>query len=371
MPAEIAVHVTELPGMTELAAIWSDLERRSQGSFFVSWCWIGTWLDAVTAQCRPRLVRAERAGLTVGLAIVGARRFRRRGLVPVALWAVHETGDPALDALTVEYNDFLVDTAYESTVRNAMANALFAQGEWDECRLAYWRRNDLVPPSALNVVVTPFPTFAVDLAALRTQHLDYLGALRQRQRYLVRKSLKRLGERGAFKLTLAQTVEEAQTMFDRMVGLHTRYWAARGEAGAFATAPIRQFHQRLIARGHPEGSIVVMSLGTQEAEYGVLYFFCHRGHVYYYQSGIDYAAAPGDSPGLAAHALAIEHFMAQGCTLYDFMAGDQQYKRTLSLVIGELYWIVLQRPLFKFRLEAWAREGVHAVRRFVGKEAAT
>ena len=371
MPAEIAVHVTELPGMTELAAIWSDLERRSRNSFFLSWCWIGTWLDAVVSRCAPQLLRAERDGVTVGLAVVVSRRFIRRGFVPLTLWSLHETGDPALDALTIEYNDFLVDTSCEDAVRAAMLQALCTQTTWDECRLAYWRRNDGAAPLGVRSTVTAFTTFAVDLAALRTQQLDYLGGLRQRQRYLVRKSLKRLGERGALTLTVAQDLAQAQSMFEQLVSLHTRYWHARGESGAFASPLIRQFHERLIERGVPTGQVVVLSVGGVDAVYGVFYYFCHQGHVYYYQSGIDYAAAPGESPGLAAHALAIEYFMAQGHTLYDFMAGDQQYKRTLSLVTQDLYWIVLQRPRLKFQLEAWARRCVHAARRVIGRKAAS
>ncbi|UOV04931.1 hypothetical protein MUU75_17950 [Pseudoxanthomonas mexicana] len=45
------VRVERLPAMDVLEARWRALETRSRASFFLSWCWIGTWLATL---CRAR-----------------------------------------------------------------------------------------------------------------------------------------------------------------------------------------------------------------------------------------------------------------------------------------------------------------------------
>jgi CelD/BcsL family acetyltransferase involved in cellulose biosynthesis len=90
---------------------------------------------------------------------------------------------------------------------------------------------------------------------------------------------------------------------------------------------------------------------------GYLYNFVHRGHVMTYQAGIDYGLLPAsDSPGMASHALAIEANAGLGHAVYDFMIGDQQYKRALCTGTVDQHWLVLQRDRLKFRFERTLRD---------------
>jgi CelD/BcsL family acetyltransferase involved in cellulose biosynthesis len=51
------------------------------------------------------------------------------------------------------------------------------------------------------------------------------------------------------------------------------------------------------------------------------------------------------------HYLAIERNLDQGAAIYDFMAGYGQHKRSLSNATRDMTWLVLQRDLFKNRVE--------------------
>lgn len=48
-------------------------------------------------------------------------------------------------------------------------------------------------------------------------------------------------------------------------------------------------------------------------------------------------------PGLLAHALAIQYYAENGRAEYDFLAGDSQYKRSLTSQSRPLNWSVLYR----------------------------
>jgi CelD/BcsL family acetyltransferase involved in cellulose biosynthesis len=52
------------------------------------------------------------------------------------------------------------------------------------------------------------------------------------------------------------------------------------------------------------------------------------------------------------HARTIEMNLAQGQDLYDFMAGEDVYKKELGVNSGEMAWLTLQRPRLKFQIES-------------------
>ena len=57
-------------------------------------------------------------------------------------------------------------------------------------------------------------------------------------------------------------------------------------------------------------------------------------------------------PGYLSHALAIAYNKDKGMQAYDFMSGDDDYKRSLSNKTDDMLWLVIQRKRFKFAIEA-------------------
>jgi CelD/BcsL family acetyltransferase involved in cellulose biosynthesis len=57
-----------------------------------------------------------------------------------------------------------------------------------------------------------------------------------------------------------------------------------------------------------------------------------------------------------SHALAIDHALAAGASVYDFLAGDVQYKQSLANGADMLVWLVARKPRFKYRVEAALRD---------------
>ena len=78
----------------------------------------------------------------------------------------------------------------------------------------------------------------------------------------------------------------------------------------------------------------------------------------FYQSGIAYEADNRLKPGLVCHAHAVAYNAAAGHRIYDFLGGEARYKKSLSTDaahVRELTWSTIQRPRFRFALEARAR----------------
>ncbi len=113
---ELEVRVENFVSAARLEPLWRALEAKSARSFFLSWTWIGAWLETCGAE--PVIIavycRDRRVGL--GLLMRGSRLqlgFRRPALF------LHETGEPAKDVAMIEDNGFLAERSFEKVVTRA------------------------------------------------------------------------------------------------------------------------------------------------------------------------------------------------------------------------------------------------------------
>ena len=67
-PTDIRVALHPLPSTPELARAWTELEVRSDASFFLSWTWIGPWLAQMPDGIERQLLVALKGDELVGLA---------------------------------------------------------------------------------------------------------------------------------------------------------------------------------------------------------------------------------------------------------------------------------------------------------------
>jgi CelD/BcsL family acetyltransferase involved in cellulose biosynthesis len=165
-------------------------------------------------------------------------------------------------------------------------------------------------------------------------------------------------------LTVAQDVPTALSYLERLVVLHDRRCAARGDTSSFSGAFCRAFHERLVAEAVPRGEVQLIRVAAGSHELGYLYSYVHQGRVCFYQSGYDYQLLdPKYSPGLVTLVLAIKHNAGLGMGLFDFLAGNQAYKASLSTDRAELVsWVVQRRSLLS-AIEMALRWTLRQVRR--------
>ena len=155
---------------------------------------------------------------------------------------------------------------------------------------------------------------------------------------------------------MAADLDTARRYLDRLVTLHERRWAGREEPSSFIRPFAQTFHAKLVENAFARGEIQLLRITAGGREIAYFYNFVHRRRVSYYQSGIDYEALPGKhSPGLLGLALAVEHNMALGHDVFDFLAGASHYKRHLSTHQECLRTVVLERKGFRHTAEQQLR----------------
>lgn len=363
-PASLFVSLAELTSdLDSLGAAWLDLESRSDHSFFTSWSWIRTWLACLPPRSRTFLLRASNDGLTVGLGIFVSRRILRRGLVGSRSLFLHQTGLPRYDSLAIEHNGLLLARGYEQPVAERVLDCLLnVAPSWDEVHL---NGIDFDAPllCALRnrqntcqlVLRKQMPSPYVNLDQLRASQADYLSRLSSNSRQQLRRAVRAYEQIGPLKIEAAETIEQGYEFLAALKGLHQLKWNRRGQTGAFGNDEFETFHRALIRSCLPRGETQLLRVSAGEHVMGYLYNLVHHGRVCFYQSGFDYAD-PKRKPGLVSHYRAIEHYLAGGAREYDFLASDDQYKKSLSTESRTLVWAVYQRRCWRFAIERRLRE---------------
>ncbi len=325
------------PGAAALGARWRALEAVADASAFQTWTWVGC--DAARRFPDPVLIEAHDTEGVLALALCNRRRSR---LLGDTLW-LHESGDPALDAVFTEHNDPLLARRAPGPLlaqllrcalrpRDGRAPRLVLSGVGEATCAAAIQAGAVLLPGQDRIA----PYVDLDAIAPGTATIDQLSANTRQQ---LRRSNRAYAARGELRIECAQTVEQALAFLDALIALHTATWSARGKPGAFATGPVRRFHRCLIGRGVP-GEVELLRITAGGFVVGYLYNLVFAGRACAYQSGFDYQGAPAHAkPGMTCHHLAIDAHRARGGLSYDFLGGADRYKRSLANAERTLRWL--------------------------------
>lgn len=355
-PHALKVELIDINDTDDLAPSWLDLQSRAAASYFTSWGWIGCWLRHLPASVRPQLLHARLGASTVGLAVIVRRRIWRQKIFPSNALFLNETGDPRFDHLTLEHNGILVDTRVSyPVVPGCIRFLLDHDPHWDELVL-----NRVSNPGAFRYAIPPSshaallhdavrPCHYVDLTAVKHGD-DYLARLSANTRYQLRRSLRQYERQGDLTVEAARSAEEADAFLGELKSLHQAYWRQKGRGGAFANPFFERFHRSLIADRFACGEIQLLRIRAGTEPIGYLYNLLLDGHVCNYQSGFVYSDKNSVKPGFVSHYLAILHNLRAGARLYDFLASDDRYKRSLGTHSREMVSLCVQRKRVKFRL---------------------
>lgn len=365
---EIEVRMDRATDMPGLEAAWRDLQYRADASMFLSWSWIGCWLASLPASIEVGVVRAVHQGREVGLAllVVSPRRRLRLPLGKVA--NLHSTGRASYDGLAIEHNGFLLDRAHARATQAAMLAYLCnPRRPWGSVQLSGLSNGQAIGAEALppRVFMESHERMCalVGLQQVRDRDGDYLGLLSPRRRAHIRRSMRACEEWGLLTLEQAVDAATAAEYLERLLELHRLRRTNLGRDSAFDTPFSRDFHGRFVAQGLARGEVQFLRVRAGEHDVGYLYNFVHRGRVSFYQSGFDFSRIDHKfSPGLVTLAMAIEHNAHLGHDVFDFLAGDAAYKRTLATHSEPMWWIELRRDGMVMRAEGALRRAARSWR---------
>lgn len=360
----IKVSVEPFGTISDLEGDWCDLENRASASVFLSWAWIKTWLHC--ADSALSVIRMSQDGRLIALgALAHSSASRPLGLsMPVV--GLHEAPEMPLSKIATEYNGLLCEDGYEATVHRRLAHWLsdetmsfdaassWAGPNWRECRLPGLDEDQasaVRKGAAMHRVYRKSDAPHMAITSSFSDMDNYLGTLNKNARHQIRRSLRLYESRGPISLLRPPGEHAASECLERLSQLHTTQWEARGKPGAFSNAAFLQFHQKLIQSAFSRGVIDLLEIKAGQHTVGILYNLVYGGRVAAYQSGFTYEDDNRLKPGLLCHALAISDYASSGMETYNFLAGDQRYKRSLATDADTLYWVAVQRPDMRMRIE--------------------
>lgn len=347
----------------EIRELWLELQSRTTFSFFLSWGWVSVWLDTIPESSNVDFVLARKDGEPYCCFFLGVKKGLHHWLFYKTRSYLNETGDDEIDELTIEFN-MVLGAMEKADWRCMLSDPQFLDVE-ELCFSNITKQTYAQLDFGANYQVKDYqqkPSYYVDLSEVRESGRSYLGLLSSNKRTQIKKSLAYYEEGGTISIREARSAFEALAFLEKLKELHQVRWTVRGAPGAFASDHFIRFHRQLVEERFASGEIQLLEISNSNKSLGYLYNFIHGNKVYYYQSGFCYETKNIARPGIVCHYLAIEQNLAKGRDIYSFLAGETQYKRSLSTHEDQLYTVVAVRNSFMWQLE---KRLIAAKRKFV------
>lgn len=359
----IKVALAPLRGIDALARDWNDLEVRADGSVFLSWLWVATWLKHWPAGERPHVLTARRDGQVVGLALLCPRLAWGFPAIPKRRWVLQGADQRFPNHSAALADAILADRRCANAVLAACVGWLCGQlGPRDELLLAGVGAD--AEPTALGaaavhgsraVIRWAAQAHWVDLDRVRRRGGDglagFLAGLGPNTRSSVRRSLRLYERHGPLSYRVAGSVEEGLEDFRTLEVLRRAASMVRGHPADFFNQRRAPFLRALIADGLDSGAVRLCRVSAGNRPVGVLCNLVHRNRTVTFQSGFAFEDDNRCKPGLVSHTLAIADALDRGEDRYAFPALPSGSRPRLSNAVQPLRWIALQPQPFGQRVE--------------------
>ncbi len=335
--------------------IWTSLLAKCPHTYYLSWAWIGNEIKCLPRDSDMHLIAGFCSDQPVIAFFVGLRTTTRHKFLKFRKLSINETGDPYFDSTWIEYNAILIDPAITISLKHLLD---LLPIKWDEFIMT--RCSQIYQPNLqldgsmgknYNLNVKDMRSYYVNLDKVRRNNYDYLALISSKKRYQIRRSIKEYEKMGQLRLSIAENVEDAIKIFIELRQLHQKAWRDRGFPGSFSNEYFDRFHKNLITSRFKHGEIQIMKVTAGEHTLGCLYGFTYNGQFLGTLSGLNYLPGYLYSPGLICHYLAIIHYARMGLSCYDFLEGDDNYKRSLSTDYNKMQNILAQKSNLKYKAE--------------------
>jgi CelD/BcsL family acetyltransferase involved in cellulose biosynthesis len=338
----MAMHVTRLATLSELACIRGLWNQLAAGMPLRSWEWLESWWRYYGGEADQR--QRTRELFTLAVFTSEGQLF---GLAPWYLERVAGLGRVVRflgsGEVCTDYTTILCEPGHENQVARAIFDWLLEspslcdwlthneQRPWDVLELTGVDENDIVLNllarylGELGHLVYQRPTVNCWRLDLPPTWEDYLQTLSKSHRKQVRRCQRKYLETGRARLCTARDEVGLERGLDILATLHDRRRRELGERGAFSSRKFFDFHDEVAARLLPLGALGLHWLELDGEPVAAEYHLAGSDTVFAYQSGIDPSALE-DEPGRLITIATIQRAIADGKKHFDFLRGDEPYK---------------------------------------------
>lgn len=317
--------VSSPAGLVSLSPMWRDSALAQRNMFLTP-----EWFFASCNQYRETpwvVVVRDGAGTVVGLLpLIKARRgtaFAGAGFGDVFGPACRPGDEDAVMAAAAEVVDWARPVVLKNVTARGRADVLAANAP------------TAVATTALRHDVLPF----LDLPStwdeyLSTQSRNFRGQMRRKERHLV-------GEHGA-QYRLTEREDQLEADLDTFFRLHEARWDARAGQSAIVDQRTRAFHHRFARSALRAGWLRLWFMEVDGVAVAASYGWLLRDRFCYFQAGFEPAWAR-TSVGFVLLAHTVRSAIEEGATAYDFLLGDDAYKRRFAAEDRAVRTLVLTR----------------------------
>lgn len=328
--------MADLPLITseDLAAFtpeWADLHARIPGATaFEHPAWFAVWLRHFGKGCLPVFLSVRRGDDLVGAAALDMERAEARELGD---HNVRDYGGP----LALPGEELAVAAGILEWLREDLTPAVTFWGlpadspmlgalrEAAELGWSFEERPEAVCPG-------------IDLPATFE---EYVASLSKKDRHELRRKLRNFASAGNAHFEPYHALPEIESRLERFFELMR---ISRGDKDEFLTPPMEAFFRDLVGTFAPLEMLSLGVLTLDGAEVAMTLSFENSEGLYLYNSGYDPQFAHL-AVGLVSKAMAIEDAIERGKRRFDFLRGDEEYKRRLGGVERHVVTIRLATTL--------------------------
>jgi Acetyltransferase (GNAT) domain len=350
----------------ESAELWLkrtwDLTGDQTNDFFLSQCWIDYYLSQWPA--------SERYGVLLrndlALAYLSHGTFTSRLHSKYVSLGLNVSSSVGLKDVTLETNGTIGSDA-QSLIEHfpSILKVILQKGDWDEIRVDGLLEADArqigdyaIAQGLIQHTESENRTYFVNLQKIRTEFAgSFINSRSSNTRAQLRKALRAAEQHlGKVELRVAQSKEQAASWLEELAVLHKIRWSMGSQPNGFANPIFTEFQLGLVQTAFDAAKLQMLQLVAGDKPLAYLYNFIYKKQALFYMSGVNYQDTEQFKPGLLAHWFAIEHNLAAGVMTYDFLAGTNRYKESLSTDSANRVCIVLRRPTVTFKIEHWLRQ---------------
>lgn len=325
----------------------------SRDSFFISWSWIDSWLqifnkvvdknDEVENQIKFLIIKIDNK--PVATCFCGITRNKGRSLFSCKKGYLGATGIQEIDNIYIEKNNIISSTDSWHVDINKVLSSL------DVDRLSFpgvdhdsWEAiSKQFNIDKKNSIISSVLTYIINLDTVRNSSSGYLGTLSSNKRHQISRTIKHYGSIQDLTIESPVSLDNALKIFDELVNLHNYQWVKKIENSSFSNKVVYDFHHDLISKSWGDGAIGIYKISNKKSVIGYIYGFFSNDTFFFYQSAFSYSDDNKVKTGLLCHALLIDHLAELGLGKYDFLAGDAQYKKSLSNNSYTMNWVDIYR----------------------------
>lgn len=311
---------------------------------FSTWEWLSSWWECFGEKRQLVTLALFDSGALVGLAPFSLS-VESAGIF--SLRTLRLLGDGSGDSDNL---DFPVKPGHEAAFAEAILHWIRQQNhKWDVCLLNTLPTTSPVADHLATLVSSPKWTAfeysskssAVPLPETWDLYLDMLSS--EDRKNLSRYTL-RLQRRYATRIYRCKTQEEVRPCLEALFHLHQERWRSAGQTGSFSSLERRDFYQLLSSRLLARGVLELWALELDGKIAAVQFAFRHGERVIQLQEGYD-PTRTSDRPGYVLRSQVLKQLIAEGVRIYDFLGGEDSYKRRWAAREGKYRQLHFAPPL--------------------------